>query len=289
VITNQCSNHVYGVFDGVKIQKMQHSISCIKQTIPPTDYATTPVAAPVRGRVALSLGGSNIYTAFEAGFTSGQICTGGSCDAGLDLEVCHAKLEYECSNGVLTNADMLLDDCGGHAMPYHHHQDLVCDYNVSSNVGHAPLIAVALDGRGIYGKYEKDGALPSNLDACNGHFGDVPGFTLPKGASYSASTNVYHYHTSDTPPYTIGCFGSVQSLSDCKNLYSTCGTGYSTFCSSKGKIKFDTDCPCFSQGNETYNQNYGPKTDCPNSSSSSILQHSGLFVCMALVFLMWPL
>lgn len=55
-----------------------------------------------------------------------------------------------------------MDTCGGRAKPYHFHTDLNA------------LVAVALDGRGIYGRYESTGALPSGLDACNGHYGEVP-------------------------------------------------------------------------------------------------------------------
>lgn len=44
----------------------------------------------------------------------------------------------------------MLDTCGGHAMPYHYHNDLYCDYNHLAP-GHSPLIGFALDGYGIYG------------------------------------------------------------------------------------------------------------------------------------------
>ena len=63
--------------------------------------------------------------------------------------------------------------CGGHANTYHNHYDLSCDYDKTS-AGHSPLIAIALDGRGVYGVFEGAGAAPTDLDACGGHVGDVP-------------------------------------------------------------------------------------------------------------------
>jgi hypothetical protein len=194
-----------------------------------------------------------------------MICDGGSCEEGLDLEVCELKLKRSCKNGILTNYDLLLDDCNGHAAPYHIHKDSVCDYNSSSNSQHSQLIAVALDGRGIYGKWEGNGALPSDLDACNGHFGSVPAFQNGE-MSFPSASNVYHYHTSDTPPYTIGCFGPVNSIAECKKLYSTCDVGFATICTPKGEITYDTDCPCYTQGTETYNQNYTFTASCPDNS-----------------------
>ncbi len=93
------------------------------QTFPAPAYTTTPAAAPLRGIVAYSIsGGVDVYGAvadrrrswpgyrsilipripragpFEAGFTPGQACTTnvGSCDAGIDVGACEAKLKYEC-------------------------------------------------------------------------------------------------------------------------------------------------------------------------------------------------
>ena len=36
--------------------------------------------------------------------------------------------------------------------------------------------------------------------------------------------NVYHYHMSDKPPYTVGCFGPVASVSACKKLSDRCSS-----------------------------------------------------------------
>ena len=73
------------------------------------------------------------------------------------------------------------------------------------------------------------------------------------GVSFPAASNVYHYHTQDDAPYTIGCFGPVTTLSGCKSLYNTCGTGYSSMIGSfangtQCSYSYDTDCPCFGKG-----------------------------------------
>ena len=65
-------------------------------------------------------------------------------------------------------------DCNGHATPYHAHGDLVCEYNQTA-AGHSTLVGFALDGRGMYGRYESTRTLPV-LDACNGHWGPVPAY-----------------------------------------------------------------------------------------------------------------
>ena len=53
----------------------------------------------------------------------------------------------------------MLDTCGGHAMPYHYHNDLACDYD-HTLPSHSPIIGWALDGYGIYGLYEVGWADP---------------------------------------------------------------------------------------------------------------------------------
>jgi hypothetical protein len=53
------------------------------------------------------------------------------------------------------------------------------------------------------------------LDACNGHYG-----TVPANASVGVDAGcVYHYHLTDDLPYTIGCYGPVASVAECKSLY----------------------------------------------------------------------
>eukprot|EP00475_Leptophrys_vorax_P000157 TRINITY_DN10092_c0_g1_i1.p1 TRINITY_DN10092_c0_g1~~TRINITY_DN10092_c0_g1_i1.p1 ORF type:complete len:380 (-),score=69.68 TRINITY_DN10092_c0_g1_i1:42-1181(-) len=256
ITTNLCMNHAYGLTNGTFLLTSSnlHSASCITQTIPAPAYTSTPIATPTRGRVGLSIsGGVNIYGPMDDGFTTGQVCTSGSCPSGSDLGVCQKKLLKECSS---VSWNYLPDDCGGHANAYHYHGKLACDYNTTLSTTHSSLVGVALDGRGIYGKYEGASGLPTDLDACNGHYGSVPAYNDSKGNYFAAATNVYHYHITDAAPFTLGCFGPVSSLSACKSLYSTCGTGYSCFNTTSGPINYDTDCPCFQQNGTTYNQDY---------------------------------
>ena len=59
-----------------------------------------------------------------------QVCTNGlgTCTAGTDLTVCGASLEYQCGTSNLIK-QMLLDECGGHASPYHFHTGLAaCEW-----------------------------------------------------------------------------------------------------------------------------------------------------------------
>lgn len=122
----------------------------------------------------------------------------------------------------------------------------MCDYNKNAS-GHSPLIGIALDGRGIYGLKESSYSLPTDLDACGGHYGPVPATTIG-GVTYPAASNVYHYHTQTVAPFTVGCFGPVSSLAQCKGLYGTCSSGTTTLSGLNGSAtcsyEYDTDCPC---------------------------------------------
>jgi hypothetical protein len=84
-----------------------------------------------------------------------QVCTNGSCDPGTDLLTCAHQLYATCDG----DAPVLLSACAGHADPYHYHEDLVCHYNAMDTSKHSPLIGVALDGVGLYGRHEVEFAL----------------------------------------------------------------------------------------------------------------------------------
>jgi hypothetical protein len=45
---------------------------------------------------------------------------------------------------------LFLDQCGGHASPYHYHADLVCEYDLTTGT-HSRATGAALDGHIIYG------------------------------------------------------------------------------------------------------------------------------------------
>ena len=64
---------------------------------------------------------------------------------------------------------------------------------------HSTILGFAFDGYGIYGLQDVGGRAPTNLDACNGHFGPTPDH--PEG--------VYHYHATARFPYLLGCYAGV--------------------------------------------------------------------------------
>ncbi|XRB18492.1 hypothetical protein RI054_18g83380 [Pseudoscourfieldia marina] len=206
-------------------------------TIP--SVTSTPAPSPVLGNVGYTTSGRNIFGPFEAGFGSEPDAVAsentrppypcydgqkyyGYCPGGMDVGTCEASLFEQCGDGnVLT--ELFMDSCGGHASPYHYHTDIVCNYDVNAP-GHSSLVGFMLDGVALYGKNEGASMLPSDLDACGGHFGLVPAnstFGIP-------SETVYHYHIQLEPPYLSGCFGPVNSVQECKALYTARNRGCST-------------------------------------------------------------
>eukprot|EP00756_Hemistasia_phaeocysticola_P010873 Hpha_TRINITY_DN15056_c0_g8::TRINITY_DN15056_c0_g8_i1::g.126109::m.126109 len=260
MITNGCSQNAYGYCElcnggqGMDMSN-QHTASCNSVTFPASGYDTTPKEAPRRGIVGLSVYGVNIYGPLEAGFGSGtgpNPCTNGQtgvCSGGIDVPNCEAKIEHSCGTSNV-NYGLMLDTCGGHAMPYHYHKDLKCDYNHQAS-GHSPLIGIALDGRGVYGLYETSQTRPSNLDTCNGHTAATPAFSGDGGSNSVTSTSsssVYHYHVSSTAPYTLGCYGPAD-LAACKSATSGCGdsNGYELITTATYPTGFcyDLECSCY--------------------------------------------
>ena len=254
ITTNQCANFDYGKVASTRVGD-QHNAACITQTFPAPDYAGGVKGVPLRGRVAMSVvGGVNVYSPLDGGISTGQACDNalGSCAAGVDVQLCKLQLQKQCGSDHVLNGK-LIDDCSGHGNPYHLHGDLSCEYNTAAS-GHSPLVAIALDGHGVYGINETTGTTPPDLDACGGHFGPVPSTN-----GYPAASNVYHYHTRTTPPYTLGCFGPVANKAACMALYpNTCGKGLVTVCTIHGEMStYDTDCPC------NIPQTYTPTVACP--------------------------
>ncbi len=87
------------------------------------------------------------------------------------------------------------DDCGGHVNPndgYHYHAATGCTETAAPDDGHAPLIAYARDGYGIYAMTNSSGEEHTDLDECRGATDAVRG---------------YHYHAaSPAENMFIGCF-----------------------------------------------------------------------------------
>ena len=174
----------------------------------------------------------------QAGFNPVQTARAMDCNPGISVAGGLDTLTAEQIVQKICNVDKsLLDECGGHALPYHYHERMQCLYTSDAATGHSTRIGTMKDGKGLYGKYEATGTLPASLDACGGHTGVTPD---------SGGKEVYHYMMKDKPPFTLGCFGPVASLEECRKLYTTCGDGDTmTVTTSEGSRAYDPDCPCF--------------------------------------------
>jgi YHYH protein len=120
-----------------------------------------------------------------------------------------------------------LDSCGGHIDPggwdhwhtaatdihglyAHDHVDADCglDQSVSAQFGYA------FDAYAMFGSADGDGAVPTDLDACNGHTGPTP--THPAGE--------YHNHATADFPNLPACLTGVQAEDNFRTTAAT-GTG----------------------------------------------------------------
>ncbi|KAH8053918.1 arogenate dehydratase [Aureococcus anophagefferens] len=198
--TNQCSNDKWGycpLCDPPQyLVYANHSANCVNQTVPAPQYDPKdgPHGAQLRGRVGMTLAGVNIYGPEEAGFGFGPN-------------------PMPCARTARRFDRFPVDEPRNH-----YHNDNACDYDHSLKQ-HSVLIGIALDGHGIYGLYEsynetsEEQVKPDDLDACNGHTHGVPA-----NATYGVD-EAAHYHTTSWAPYTVGCFGPVESVDECKSLY----------------------------------------------------------------------
>lgn len=59
-----------------------------------------------------------------------------------------------------------------------------------TTTAHSPLVGFMADGIPIYGPRGNNGAIPTDLDTCNGHDSDLA---------------FYHYHTTTDAPYVVQC------------------------------------------------------------------------------------
>jgi hypothetical protein len=223
---------------------------------------------PSRGNIAWSTKGVNIYGPFEAGFgrqgvtlensditenqqppfpcfNEGKGVYYGYCASGVDVVTCEESLKVICTGGeedILYN--LFLDNCGGHARPYHYHNELACYYNHNTTAplnGHSPIVGLALDGHAVYGIYESTFVTPTDLDACNGHMGPVP---VDEEWDVPTGTTVYHYHTTLDFPFTLGCYGP-KDLDACLESDKDCDGVLEEVYNADGTTKFvDTYCSC---------------------------------------------
>ena len=186
---------------------------------------------PVRGQDAV-----NIYGPMEAGFTRQQwSCLGDRViPGGIDTLLAEHMLHFMCDDDSLT----IMDECGGHATPYHYHERISCLYAPSEN-GHSTRVGTAMDGHGIYGANIAGGVPPTDLDICNGRTGVTPD---------SNGEDVYYYVITGEAPFTVGCYGPVATVEECRELYNTCGNGDEYRVETRwGADDYDLDCPCFDE------------------------------------------
>ena len=75
-------------------------------------------------------------------------------------------------------------------------------------------MAIAASGQLLYGKYEQYSGTTApqlpQLDACGGSYGVTPD---------SDGKVVYHYHTQEHPPFSLGCVGQWRARSTFTGCY----------------------------------------------------------------------
>ena len=253
-----------------------------------------PCAAPLLGAVGTMeksqlSDGDSIYGAFEAGFGAheeGTILKELGCPLGLghvqggiDTRTAEKMIAHECGVELPRweggRYISLLDECGGHTRAGHSHSEpgrLICE-DATRNVTlggvlkHSELVGTINDGRPLgaplYGKYTWNGDLPV-LDACGGMFGPTPD---------SYGEPIYHYHTTDDAPFSVGCFGPsygpagadaqrVVTMEECRALYDGCGDSDLIEVrfgpESHDTLLYDPWCPCFDP--ETGSNAHNPST-----------------------------
>eukprot|EP00325_Prymnesiales_sp_UTEX-LB-985_P009750 CAMPEP_0174694326 /NCGR_PEP_ID=MMETSP1094-20130205/951_1 /TAXON_ID=156173 /ORGANISM="Chrysochromulina brevifilum, Strain UTEX LB 985" /LENGTH=310 /DNA_ID=CAMNT_0015890551 /DNA_START=74 /DNA_END=1003 /DNA_ORIENTATION=+ len=221
--------------------------------------------------------GENVWGAFESGFGADEaaeldkLCGNtnvASSDlhiqAGIDVYTAEQMIAETCNVELPRLVDGeyfgLLDECGSRTTNNnrHFHSGLSCLY-ANAATGHSPEVAevnAEVDGvkQKLYGKWEDYNPgtstyiLPA-VDACNGHFGVTPD---------SAGAKVYHYHVTDLPPFTVGCFGPAKASDNsdilvsptvCRGLYTGtdgCGGGDTVrITTPTGSRNYDPWCPCY--------------------------------------------
>jgi len=228
-----------------------------------------PGALAFGGAVAFLLNGQNMYGSIEMGITCTDktLGTSGTCAKGTSVYNCvQENAKYCPNNGLIDATDTegfmasQSDQCGFHASPAHLHYSPRAACTTPNYVsGHSPLVAISKDGYGIYGLYESTNTEPTDLDACNGHYGPINADEAYTGALSgisgfsTANTSVYHYHTSTGYPYTIGCYGPAATYDACTKLTQDSGAyDNSVLCknyipmytSSGGLVYTDDYCQC---------------------------------------------
>ena len=61
----------------------------------------------------------------------------------------------------------------------------------------------------------------------------------------SQGQEVYYYVVSNRAPFTLGCFGPINTEAECRALYPECDGVAESFTTAHGTDDYDLDCPCF--------------------------------------------
>lgn len=241
-------------FDGIfSIRAGLAAPRCFSQRFPAPwlSGAVLPVSLNASSRTGLALRGgedlSGPQLVAPLGGPGGlALCSGGggACPAGADWSFCRADAERQCGSPALL-ADAFISDCGGALAPgvgvgiWRYAAALTCEASaaaaaplaanssVAGSAGHSPLLAVMLDGRGLYGPWERSAgnttaSPPLILDACSGHTGLVPAAAAGVDMYPAAAGPVYHYHVQTAAPFVPGCLGPAASLLQARALYPAC-------------------------------------------------------------------
>jgi len=120
-----------------------------------TDYTTGgPHPAPLRGTIGtvdnpIQSDRTLIYGPFEAGFSAAQTAQFFGCNpgitvpAGIDTLTAEKMVQHACNLPATTT---VLDECGGHANPYHYHERMTCLYTQDPTTGHRYRTDTLRDG-----------------------------------------------------------------------------------------------------------------------------------------------
>lgn len=191
--------------NGLPKQEILHAYQALSMIDNKTIYVVEPLSLRMRltiplqprlaqtktptwiGVIGIAINGALIYSPYDAdGFT------------------------YALDANFTRDGIPFIDDCNGHPNPfaveYHYHGIPTCLTKTIDQPGeHSRLLGYLLDGFPIYGPQDADGKFitPASLDECNGHLGPTPEF--PAG--------IYHYHFTETAPYSIPCYNGEINLS----------------------------------------------------------------------------
>jgi len=225
------TENLVATYAGPAAAPLRGSVGCVDQeAYVLRDLTTDPVN---RDQDAF-----NIYGPMEAGFQSsvpGMSCLGDTTvPAGIDTLLAENVVKNVCSDDTIE----VLDACGGHAVPYHYHERMSCLYTSDSTTDHSTRVGTAADGNGIYGMYIDAGVLPTDLDVCGGRSGVTPD---------SNGQTVYYYPIKAYAPFTLGCFGPVSTVTECRSLYDCDSNNIETITTEFGTGQYTTDCPCFDE------------------------------------------